>query len=153
MADQAKETAGKLRPFIGEWALEMVPAGGEPSGDVGARASFEWLPGEQWLIQRWTVPIPEAPDGIAIIGYDQGRGTLLQHYFDSRGVARVYEMTLENGVWTLERTKGDFSPYEFAQRFEGRFSEDGKRIEGTWLIAEDEQNYKKDFDLNYIRVS
>ena len=64
---------------------------------------FEWMPGEQFLIERWDVPVPEAPDGLAVIGFDEGRGTLLQHYFDSRGVARVYEMTLDDGVWTLAR--------------------------------------------------
>src|SRR3712207_9243921 len=61
---------------------------------------------------------------VAIMGYDEGRGTLLQHYFDSRGVARVYEMGLDDGVWTLSRTKPDFSPLRFWQRFSGRFSPD-----------------------------
>jgi hypothetical protein len=42
---------------------------------------FEWLPGERFLIQRWEVPVPEAPDGIAIIGSDPKReGNYLQHY-------------------------------------------------------------------------
>ena len=65
MADPARE----LGAFIGEWSLEMMMPGQEPSGDVGARVTFEWMPGgETWLIERWTVPIPEAPDGMAIIG-------------------------------------------------------------------------------------
>lgn len=34
---------------------------------------FEWLPGEQFLVERWQVLIPEAPDGIAIIGAGPGR--------------------------------------------------------------------------------
>jgi hypothetical protein len=93
-----------------------------------------------------------APDGIAIIGRDESRGTLLQHYFDQRGVARVYEMSFEDGVWKLERTKEDFSPFEFAQRFTGTFSEDGGRIYGTWEIAHDKRTWEKDFDLHYIRV-
>jgi hypothetical protein len=29
--------------------------------------------------------------------------TLVQHYFDSRGVARVYDMAFDDGVWMLER--------------------------------------------------
>jgi hypothetical protein len=32
------------------------------------------------------------------------------HYFDSRGLARIYEMTLDGGVWTFSRTAPDFSP-------------------------------------------
>jgi len=142
----------RLEPFIGEWSLEMVMPGQDAMPDIGARVSFEWMPGELWLVQRWKVPIPEAPDGIAIIGQGEGPGGLLQHYFDQRGVARVYEMAFEGGVWTLQRIKADFSPFEFAQRFTGTFSEDGARIDGTWEIAHDKQTWAIDFGLNYIRV-
>ena len=110
------------------------------------------MPGKLWLIERWTVPVPEAPDGIAVIGFDEGRGMLLRHYFDQRGVARVYEMSFEDRVWKLERTKEDFSPFAFAQRFTGTLTQDGKRIDGTWEIAHDKQTWETDFDLNYIRV-
>ena len=50
---------------------------------AGGRVVFEWMTGEQFLIEL-EVPVPEAPDGLAIIGFDEGRGTFLQHYFDSR---------------------------------------------------------------------
>jgi hypothetical protein len=142
----------ELKPFVGEWSLEVTPPGGEPSGDVGARVTFEFMPGGRFLVERWTVPIPEAPDGIALIGYDEGRGTLLQHYFDERGVARVYEMKFEDGVWELERTKPDFSPLDFAQRFRGTFSEDGSVIEGRWEICHDGATWEHDFDLTYRRL-
>ncbi len=81
-------------------------------------------------MQRWEVPDPAIPDGIAIIGFDPDRGTYLQHYFDSRGVARLYEMGFDDEVWTLRRESADFSPLDFAQRFMGRFSEDGRTITG-----------------------
>ena len=98
------------------------------------------------------MPIPEAPDGLAILGWDEGRATFLQHYFDERGVARVYEMAFDGGVWRLERNRLDFSPFAFSQRFTGTLSADGSRIDGTWEIAEDHQTWKKDFDLIYRRV-
>ena len=96
-------------------------AAGSAGGDIGARATFEWMPGETFLLQRWQAPVPEAPDGLAVIGYDEGRGTLLQHYFDWRGVARVYEMSLEDGVWKLQRDRR-LLPAPFDQRFEGHAS-------------------------------
>jgi hypothetical protein len=105
-----------------------------------------------FLIQRWSIPIPEAPQGLAVIGWDKGRDTFLQHYFDDRGVARVYEMSFESGVWKIERTKEDFSPFEFSQRFTGTLTEDGKRIDGMWEMARDHKTWKKDFDLIYTRV-
>jgi hypothetical protein len=120
-----------------------------PPTDAGARVTFEWLPGKTFLIERWEVPVPEAPDGIAIIGADpESEGNYLQHYFDTRGVARVYRMSLEDGVWKLWRDGEDFS-----QRFSGTFSDDGQRIDGRWEIAHDGQTWETDFDLTYIKVS
>ncbi len=92
-----------LDVLVGEWSMaarfEHLPA-----VDGDARVVFEWLPGEQFLVERWSIAVPEAPDGIAIIGVDPSdQDRCLQHYFDSRGVARVYNMTLVNRVWKLWR--------------------------------------------------
>jgi hypothetical protein len=140
----------QLEAFVGEWEMEATFPGMAPVG--GARTSFEWMPGKRLLVQRWTIPIPEAPDGLAVYGYDEGHKTLLQHYFDTRGVVRVYQMTVDGGVWRLERTKADFSPLDFSQRFNGRFSRDGNAIVGTWELAHDHVTYEKDFDLSYTRI-
>ena len=120
--------------------------------DVDARVTFEWVGDQAFVLERWTVPIPEAPDGLAVIRWDDGRGTFLQHFFDERGVARVYEMTLVGGVWTLERRKPDFSDFNFSQRFSGMFTDNGKRIDGTFEIAHDHVTWEKDFDVVYTRV-
>jgi hypothetical protein len=141
----------RLRPLAGKWEMEVAFPGRSPIG--GAETVFEWMPGERLLVQHWEVPIPEAPDGLAVYGYDEGRGVLLQHYFDARGVARVYEVGLDDGVWTLERSQEDFSPLNFSQRFTGRFSGDGGTIEGTWEIARDHTTYEKDFDMVYRKVA
>jgi hypothetical protein len=154
MPEPAKENQ-RLEPLIGEWSMALVMPGEtrpSPLPDVGARVTFEWLGEKAFVVERWTVPIPEAPDGLAMIGWDAGRGTFLQHYFDQRGVARVYEMSFADRVWKMERTKPDFSPFDFSQRFAGTLSGDGKQIDGTWEIAEDYKTWRKDFDLIYTRV-
>lgn len=151
MADAQRHPA--LEPFgvlVGEW--EMRPRFGGAEAPGGARATFEWIEGGALLIQRWQVPVPEAPDGIAVFGWDERRGAVLQHYFDTRGVIRLYTAALEGSQLTLERTEPDFSPLDFAQRFEGTVSEDGSSIEGSWLIAHDLETFEKDFDLDYIRI-
>jgi len=154
MHKPAQENA-RLEPLIGAWSMAIVMPGEKRPDelpDVGARATFEWMDDKAFVIERWTVPVPEAPDGVAVIGWDGARRSFLQHYFDTRGVARVYEMSFADGVWKLERTKPDFSPFEFSQRYTGTVSSDGKRIEGTWEIANDHKTWQKDFDLIYTRV-
>jgi hypothetical protein len=90
------------------------------------------------------------PDGIAVIGFDADKATLLQHYFDLRGVARVYEMTLAGKVWTLQR----FAPApDFSQRFTATFGDDDNTIMGRWEISSDGSNSNPDFDLTYTGVS
>jgi hypothetical protein len=141
-----------LAPFVGEWRI-LAAFENMPPADIGAWVSFEWLPGERFLIECWEVPVPEAPDGIAIIGADpRSEGRYLQHYFDSRGVARVYKMSVEDGVWKLWRDEPDFSPLDFSQRFTGTFGADGRMIAGRWEICHDGKTWEHDFDLTYTRA-
>jgi len=110
----------RLDAFVGEWSIE---ASFGPDGT--GRAVYEWVLGGQFLMERSEVPdVPEAPDGIAIIGVDRDGEAYTQHYFDSRGVTRVYAMSFKAGVWELSRRSPDFSPLNFSQRFKGRFSRD-----------------------------
>jgi hypothetical protein len=146
-------TLDALDVFVGEWSMEAHFDGMPSTGD-DARVVFEWLAGEHFLVQRWSVPVPEAPDGIAIIGADpSNEGTYLQHYFDSRGVARVYRMTLDENVWTLSRDEADLSPLDFRQRYIANISADGQTITGTWEICHDGTTWQRDFDLSYRRTS
>lgn len=145
-------TLEALEPFIGEWNLEPQFSFPVP-GDVTGRAVFEWMAGGRFLVEHWEVSHPDAPDGIALIGPDHSGEAYVQHYFDSRGIARVYQMGFTSGLWTLSRTTADFSPLQFSQRYSGRFSDDGRTIDGTWEICHDGKTWEKDFDLTYRRIS
>jgi hypothetical protein len=127
-----------------------------PSGATGegpkARSRFEWALGGQFLLQRTEVPIPEAPDSLTIVSADLETGSYTQHYYDSRGVVRLYAMTLAEGVWTLTRESTDFTPLDFRQRFIGTFSQDGNTISGAWQICLDGGEWKHDFALTYRRA-
>ena len=153
MAAQTTERNEQLAPLIGEWSMTMIMPGGEKAADIGAQVTFEWMGDKAFLLERWTVPIPEAPDGLALIGWDDGRGMFLQHYFDERGVARVYEMGFDGRVWTLERTKPDFSAFNFSQRFTGTFSDDANTITGRGQLSQDGSTWEDDLALNYQRVA
>ena len=142
----AEEALKKLEPLLGEWRMTATPPGGEHwPGE--ARASFEWHDSRAHVVERWTVDMPEAPDGVAIIGCDAADGTYYQLYSDDRGVCRVYQMSIGAGEWKLWR-EGE----PFAQRFTGRFEDDGATIVGRWEAAEDGTNFSTDFDLTYTRA-
>jgi hypothetical protein len=145
-------TSRLLGPLIGRWSMQ-ASFPGAPASDLRGLTVFEWVAGETLLLQRWDVPHPDAPDGVAIIGFDAGTGTYRQHYFDSRGVARVYEMSFTSDVWKLTRTAPDLSPLDFSQRFTGTFSADHNTIEGEWETSEDGSRWQHDFDLTYTRLT
>jgi hypothetical protein len=127
------EELDDLESLVGQWSMSSS-LGADQTDAPRALTSFDWLPGKRFLIQRWEVDYPDAPDGIAIIGFDPDRRTYLQHYFDSRGVARIYDMDFAENVWTLQRIGED---PDFSQRFFGRFHDDGRSIVGRWDVSSD----------------
>ncbi len=114
---------------------------------------FEWALGGQFLLQRSEFPHPDFPDSIAIIAVDPSGQGYTQHYFDSRGVVRVYAMGFRDGIWTLVRNAPDFTPLGFSQRFTGTFADDGNAINGAWETSNDGVGWEHGFDLTYTKVT
>lgn len=75
------------------------------------------------------------------------------HYFDSRGVARIYQIGFMDGVWKLWRDAADFSALDFAQRFAGTFSSDGKTIDGRWESSHDGTTWEDDLQITFRRTT
>jgi hypothetical protein len=150
--DSRAERLRRLEPLVGEWRIE-VPAFSFPADVAGeARTTFEWTLGGAFLVQRSSVPVPEAPDGLSVIGPDDGDG-YIQHYFDSRGIARLYAMAFDGRDWTLERHAPDFSPLSFHQRYVGTLGAGGDRIDGRWETSPDGEAWELDFEVIYERVA
>ena len=142
MEANASNAMRALEVLVGDWETDAPGMGAE------GRTSFEWLDGGGFLIERSLVSRPEFPNSISAIGPTGPDGALQQHYFDSRGVARVYEMTLDAGTWTLYRAGPDWP-----QRYVGQLSEDGNAITGRWERGtEPGAPLQHDFDLNFSRV-
>ena len=136
----------ELEPLVGEWTTELRMPGGDEM--VLGRTTFEWLEGGGYLIQRSVMENPRSPRGIIVIGPDGGGERVVAHYFDSRGVARIYEIGLAEGVLRLWRDDP-----RFAQRFSGRFGADGTTIDAAWERRHDGGDRQHDFDLTYAKVA
>ncbi|MFK4105372.1 hypothetical protein ACI2L1_35975 [Streptomyces sp. NPDC019531] len=147
-ATVGQEALERLRGLVGEWVVEAEFPG---QGAAAGRSVFEWTLDGRFLVQRTEAPDP-APDSMAIISVDPETGAYTQHYFDSRGVVRVYAMTFGGGMWQLLREEEDFSPLSFRQRFTGRMSADGDSIHGVWEQSKDSSaEWEADFGLTYRR--
>jgi hypothetical protein len=143
----------RLEVLIGQWEMAAsFEAGyfgpGSPAvTSGGGRVTFEWLEGRFFLTQRFVVEHPAAPSGMAIIGVTGEPGIFSQHYYDSRGVARVYQMSLDGGIWKVWRNAAGF-----CQRFTGVISGDGSAIKGAWEASADGREWRHDFGLNYVKA-
>ena len=149
-----------LERWLGHWTTEMThPA--LPGVVVHGSASVEWLEGERFLIQRARTDHPDFPDSLAIIGFTdsdrvdkgsrelQGDQTeLTMHYFDSRGVFRVYDAAVEQEAITFSRLSPGFS-----QRFKGTFAEDGHTLNGLWQMRQDDEDWSDDLKITYKRCT
>ena len=85
-----------LEALAGDWTIEVDHAAID--GVVHGEMTVEWLDGGGYLVQRTTLEDPVFPRTVAVIGPDRSGERIVQHYFDSRGVARIYEISLEGGV-------------------------------------------------------
>ena len=136
-----------LQPLVGEWRTEVIFPGHD--GPIRGRTTVEWLDGGGYLIQRATMEDERFPRAVMVIGPDLAGERIVQHYFDSRGIARIYEISLEDGVLRIWRD----DPDDFSQRYVGHFDDDGATIRGAWEICEDGATWAHDFDLSYTKVT
>jgi hypothetical protein len=145
-----------LARFVGYWFTEAThPA--MPGVVVHGSVSVEWLEGERFLIHRARTDHPDFPDSIAIIGNtDADRAgdaaaagsRMTMHYFDSRGVFRVYEASVDDEALRFSRLAPGMS-----QRYTGTFTDGGNAIDGLWQMCEDGTSWHDDLKITYRRTS
>jgi hypothetical protein len=144
--------------LLGNWSTEMThPA--MPGVLVRGSVEVDWLEGKRFLIHRARTDHSDFPASISIIGFmdrdregekpnngDEGEPRLCMHYFDSRGVFRVYETSFDSDTWRLWRD----SP-KFSQRFAGVVSSGGDGVDGRWEVSEDGVSWASDLEIRYRR--
>jgi hypothetical protein len=143
------------RRLVGQWTTEAThPA--FPGTVIAGSNEFEWLDGDQFLIFRSHYDHPDFPDAISIIGDTDG---LRMHYFDSRGVHRLYEVTLADDGWTvlMDRNAPDrsFAPSTapFSQRLTYTIGDGDQEISGTSQLCEEGETWTDDLAITLRRTS
>jgi hypothetical protein len=134
-----------LEPFealIGTWEIEashpMI------DGVVPGTTTFEWLEGGHFVVQRSHNEHELFPDGICVIGAPESGEGLVMEYFDSRGVRRTYDISLEDGVLRIWRDAPGFD-----QRYVATVAAD--TFEGVFQLARTPGDWQDDLKVTYRR--
>jgi hypothetical protein len=159
MRTQASQ-ADSLGRLVGTWTTEAThPA--MPGVVVHGTATFEWLEGQRFLLQPARTDHPDFPDSLSVIGrmgQDRVGGAegsvqtnadeppIQMHYFDSRGVFRIYEVSMDDSTWRWWRNAPGFS-----QRFTGLISADGNAINGSSQLRKGGVHWADDLQITYRR--
>jgi len=108
---------------------------------VTGRQHYERVLDGAYVLMTWTYDHPGFPDAMALLSEDE------MHYFDVRGVTRVFDVTFDVDGWSMVRLDPAFSQRYVAQYVgdnamdsTGDYSEDGG---STW---------HHDFTMRYDRV-
>ncbi len=148
MNERAKlppQPTGSMQQFailVGEWTTVGIHP--ELPSPVHGHSSFEWLREDSLLIWHFNWDGDDVPNAFSVIGRDDGVESCSMLYTDERGVARIYQMSLEGGVWKMWRDSSGFS-----QRVTGTFSGDGKIITCQGELSRDGSHWEQDLDVTY----
>ena len=118
-----------------------------PGEVIRGASTFEWLDGERFVIWRSHYH-SQIPDAISVIGVTDGQ--LSMHYFDQRGVYRVYAASLDESTWRYWR---DARAPDISQRFTGAFSDNATTITGRGELSKDGSTWKDDLALDYRKAA
>jgi hypothetical protein len=146
-----------LDALVGRWDMVAI-VDGKPA--ARSLCTCAWLDGGRDFLISSTEAAPvdgEVPREwlenapfpiVSVIGGDDFSGGYTMLYADARGVRRIYEMRLDDGIWTLEARPGR----DFFQRFRACISKDEDAIAGCWERSLDGERWETDFDLMYTRL-
>lgn len=89
-----------LDRILGTWTTSMKHV--QLSDPITGRQVFERVLDGAFVMQRASADLPDVPHGIALF-----EDTAV-HYFDSRGVTRLFDLELTEDSWSMIRRDPDF---------------------------------------------
>jgi hypothetical protein len=134
-----------LEPFdalIGTW--DTVATHPMIDAVVPGTVTYEWLEGRQFVVERSHNDHELFPDAICVIGPPEDGEGLVMEYFDSRGVRRTYNTSLEDGVLRIWRDADGFD-----QRLVVAIAPD--EFEAVYELAEKPGEWRNDLRLTFRR--
>ncbi len=130
--------------LVGEWSTVGTHPGFP--APVKGHSSFERLEDGALLVWHFDWERPGPPCAVNVIGNDDTSKTCTMLYSDERGVARIYQISIEGRTWKMWRDAPGFS-----QRVTAIISDDGNTIIGHGELCRDGSNWGQDLDVTYTR--
>lgn len=118
----------KLNHLLGDW---------KQAGAWEGTASYEWMDGGFFMIQRFTGNTPDGHyEGIEYICFDEDTQTLRSHLMDTNGSNFTYTYEINDDdpenvtatIWFGEKGSDNF--------LSGKMSKDGNTLTGRWQWPE-----------------
>ena len=112
------------------------------------------------LLQTWVIKTPDFRFPKPLLGFETfAEGELIaidgdeevrlhMHYYDSRGVFRIFRASADDVALRLWNDAPGFS-----QRYTGTFADGGDTIEGIWQLRTDAVHWHDDLRITYRRRS
>ncbi|WP_161883214.1 hypothetical protein [Deinococcus alpinitundrae] len=108
---------------------------------ISGQLRYERVLGGAFVMQHWSDDHPDFPDALSLLSETQS------HYFDVRGIVRMFDLRLDDAGWTMVHLDQDFS-----QRFETRF-EGADALQGTGEASSDGGiTWRPDFTITSRRL-
>jgi hypothetical protein len=146
--------AKDLTVFVGEWHAEGQQIAGPvgPAVKVEATQTYEWLPGEAFLIHRFDGHIGDSRAAcIEIIGCNRETGACRAHTFYNNGLTNVWDIERQNGEWRLI---GDWNMggKSMKVRCSISFGQGDKTMRSHWERSSDGSTWQTFWDLHAKKV-
>jgi len=129
-----------LDRLLGDWELTMHHS--EVAEAITGRQRFQRVLGGAFVMLDWSYDRADFPDAIAMLN------ETTFHYFDVRGVVRIFDFAIDDSGWSMTRLDPVFSQRTSA-RFRGADSMEclGERSSDSGTT------WQQDFTMELTRVS
>lgn len=135
-----------LSKFVGTWHTEgqIVPTANHAAIDIKGTDTYEWLPGEFFLLHKIDVHMgDDHSQGIEIIGFAEALNHYTMQHYNSKGDSGQMTATFMDDTWIF---KGE------SLLFRGGFSENDTVFSGIWEQLNQEKVWAPYMHIKLVRA-
>jgi len=150
-----KTSLEHLNVFAGKWLTNgqqhQGPVG--PAAKITAVETYEWLPGECFLVHRFEGRVGDEPAVcLEVIGRDAANEDYPVHTFYHNGMSTQWRLHERDGAWYMTG-QWDIGGKRADVRCTLVLSDDGKAMAGKWEYADPDHAWHTFWDVEARKVT